>query len=434
MRLGYLTPRLQPHRPASRIAPRRPRANPSCKLAAGQPFVTQPTSPTSASFSNSLASLLLDLIRAVAALLVCIGHWRYLFFVDYPQLPTHHRSLWAIPYAFCTLGHQAVILFFVMSGYLVGGHVLRAVRLGTWSWSRYALQRLTRLWIVLLPALLLGGLLDFAALHFHVAPGLYTGRVPNHITYDIHQTLTATAFFGNALFLQSIRVPVFGSNSPLWSLANEFWYYVLFPLGLFAFLPRYRPLIRILLGLATVLLLLALGSPIRGPFPIWLFGLVLALLPTPRISATARWIATLLYWPFFILVNRGGILGPLSPDLVLGLITALYLYVLLGASSPAGTRRFTRPARTGAAFSYTLYLVHIPLLMLLTGLLAGETRWLPTPAHLAVAFACLFAAILYAYAVASLTEFRTGPVRQWLEARLLQRRPASDRSLERARS
>ena len=397
--------------------------------------MTQPTSPsTSANFSDSLASLLLDLVRAVAALLVCIGHWRYLFFVDYPQLPTHHRSLWAIPYSLCTLGHQAVVLFFVMSGYLVGGHVLRAVRSGKWSWARYALQRLTRLWIVLLPALVLGGLIDLAALHFHIAPGLYTGHVPNHITYDIRQTLTAKAFLGNALFLQSIRVPVFGSNSPLWSLANEFWYYVLFPFGLFAVLPRYRPLPRILLGVATLLLLVAVGSPIRGPFPIWLFGLVLALLPAPRTSTTARWIATLLYWPFFVAADRGGILGPLPPDLILGLVTTLYLYVLLGASSPAGPRLFTRPARTGAAFSYTLYLVHTPFLMLLTGLLAGETRWQPTPAHLALALACLLAAILYAFAVASLTEFRTGPVRQWLEAHLLHRRPGNDRSLLRANS
>ncbi len=392
--------------------------------------MTQSTSSTTPSFSNTLASLLLDLIRAVAALLVCLGHWRYFLFVDYPQLAMAHRALWALPYALCTLGHQAVVLFFVMSGYLVGGHVLRAVRSDSWSWSRYALQRLTRLWIVLLPALALGALLDLAAFHFGIAPGLYAGRVPNHITYNVHQTLTWTAFAGNALFLQSIRVPVFGSNAPLWSLANEFWYYVLFPLGLFAFLPRSRPVVRVALAIAAVLLLLAVGSPIRQPFPIWLFGLFLALLPPHTTSASLRWIATVLYWPFFIAVNRGGILGPLPPDLTLGVATTLYLYLLLGASSPAGARRFARPARVGAAFSYTLYLVHTPFLMLLTGLLAGEARWQPDAKHLALALACLIAAIVYAYAIASLTEFRTGPVRQWLERHLLGHQ-GSDRSLQR---
>jgi len=38
----------------------------------------------------------------------------------------------------------------------------------------------------------------------------------------------------NVFFLQTITVPVYGSNSPLWSLANEFWYYLLFPLLLLA--------------------------------------------------------------------------------------------------------------------------------------------------------------------------------------------------------
>lgn len=394
--------------------------------------MTQPTSSsTTSNFSESLASLLLDLIRAVAALLVCIGHWRYLFFVDYPQLPAHHRTLWLLPYILCTLGHQAVILFFVMSGYLVGGHVLRAVRSGKWSWSRYSLQRLTRLWIVLLPALLLGGLLDLAAFHFHVAPGLYAGHVPNHITYDVHGTLTWKALFGNIVFLQSIRVPVFGSNSPLWSLANEFWYYVLFPLGLLACLSRYRGRTRLLLGIVAVALFIAVGPAIRQQSYVWLLGALLAFLPGHRNSASLRWIATVLYWPFFIAVNRGNILGPLSPDLALALATTFYLWILLGASAPAGSRIFARPSRVGAAFSYTLYLVHTPLLMLLAGLLVGEGRWLPETTHLLLALGCLLLAIVYGYVVASLTEFRTGTVRTWLEARLLGR-SGSDRSLERA--
>ncbi len=393
--------------------------------------MTEPTSSTAPNCSSSLASLLLDLVRAVAALLVCLGHWRYLFFVDYPDLISHHRALWALPYALCTLGHQAVILFFVMSGYLVGGHVLRAVRAHTWSWPRYFLQRLTRLWIVLLPALALGGLLDLAALHFGVAPGLYLGHVPNHITYDIHQTLTWRAFFGNAFFLQSISVPVFGSNSPLWSLANEFWYYVLFPLGFFAWSSFYRVWIRVSLAIAALVVLVAVGSPIRELFPVWLFGLLLAVLPAHRTSVSLRWVATALYWPFFVIVDRGNLLGPISPDLALGVVTTLYLYVLLGAYEPAGSSSFARPSRVGAAFSYTLYLVHTPFLMLLTGILAGESRWQPTPYHLAVALGCFLLTILYAYGVAYLTEFRTGAVRQWLEARLL-RHITGARSLERA--
>jgi peptidoglycan/LPS O-acetylase OafA/YrhL len=41
----------------------------------------------------------------------------------------------------------------------------------------------------------------------------------------------------NAFFLQTIAGPTFGSNGPLWSLAYEWWYYVLFPLVLAALWP-----------------------------------------------------------------------------------------------------------------------------------------------------------------------------------------------------
>src|ERR1700722_6088811 len=103
------------------------------------------------SFQSTVASVLLDALRGVAALLVCIDHWRYLLFIDYPQL-TFHRKLLFLPYAMCTMGHQAVVVFFVLSGYLVGGHVLRARETGRWSWSVYLIQRGVRLWPVLVPA------------------------------------------------------------------------------------------------------------------------------------------------------------------------------------------------------------------------------------------------------------------------------------------
>ena len=56
-------------------------------------------------------------------------------------------------YGISNLGHQAVIIFFALSGYLVGGSVINAIRRSEWSWVRYLTQRLVRLWLVLLPAL-----------------------------------------------------------------------------------------------------------------------------------------------------------------------------------------------------------------------------------------------------------------------------------------
>lgn len=371
-------------------------------------------------FRSTVASVLLDALRGIAALLVCAGHWRYLFFIDYPMLHLHRKLLF-VPYLMCTMGHQAVIVFFVLSGYLVGGHVLRALNTGKWSWRDYMLQRGTRLWVVLLPALVLGGILDATAIHSHLAPALYAGHVRNYITFDVHQTLTWKALLGNCFFLQSIATPVFGSNGALWSLANEFWYYLIFPLGLIAIRGPYSIFTRIALGVACLGVCYGVGFGIIFFLPIWLLGVLLAVLPIWHTSAWMRWLALAIYCPFFAAVIRTNITGRFPPDYALGLATFALLYVLLGARDAAAGRWYERPSREIAGFSYTLYLVHTPMLMLLTALLAGETRWLPDTRHIAIGLSVLVFVIGYAYLVAKVTEFRTAEIRDWLKERLAMR-------------
>lgn len=380
-------------------------------------------SSSSTPFRSTVASVLLDAIRGIAALLVCFGHWRYLLFIDYPQLQ-HHQKLLFLPYLMCTMGHQAVIIFFVLSGYLVGGHILRALNTNTWSWRDYMLQRGVRLWIVLLPALALGGILDFMAIHLHLAPALYAGHVQNHITFDVYKTLTWKVLLGNCAFLQSVSVPAFGSNGALWSLSNEFWYYLIFPLGLLSVRGPFSIAKRIIMGIACVGLLWSLGSGIRMFLPVWLLGVLLVVLPAWKTTAWMRWLAFALYCPFFAVVIKTSITGRFPPDYALGLATAALLYVLLGARETAAGKWYEQPSRTMAGFSYTLYLVHTPMLMLLTALLVGETRWTPDARHVSIALVVLIFVIGYAYLVAKVTEFRTVEVRNWIK-RQLSNRPST---------
>ena len=55
---------------------------------------------------------------------------------------------------------------------------------------------------------------------------------------DTTQLLAPHILFSNIFFLQGIYTPTFGTDGALWSLANEFWYYLLFPLGLIALRSR----------------------------------------------------------------------------------------------------------------------------------------------------------------------------------------------------
>jgi peptidoglycan/LPS O-acetylase OafA/YrhL len=114
------------------------------------------------------SSVHLDAVRGLAALVVLVGHNRDLYFSPVISKqrasvqPASSPTLTARPAApgQITMGNEAVMLFFVLSGYLVGGAVLRALSRGVWSWGDYLIRRLTRLYVVLIPGLIFGVALD----------------------------------------------------------------------------------------------------------------------------------------------------------------------------------------------------------------------------------------------------------------------------------
>jgi peptidoglycan/LPS O-acetylase OafA/YrhL len=369
-------------------------------------------------FGQTQASVLLDLTRALAALLVCLEHWRNLLYVDYGQISSH-RILFALPYVICGAGHQAVVIFFVLSGYLISGSIFRMTRRGEWSWRLYLTHRLVRLWIVLVPALLLGAALDFAGLHFHLAPALYAGQTGTHMMNHVPETFRASAFWGNLFFLQGILVTTFGSNTPLWSLSNEFWYYVLFPCVFLTFRRGTPGPFRVLNAVIFFLFAWFVGGSILLLFPLWLLGTVLAVIPAPSAGPKIRVGAALLYCPILFFLAKTSMVKGLFSDYILGAATFVFLWLLLSAKDVAPASKWVSAFRGSARFSYTLYLVHVPLLVLLTALLGAEIRWQPDIRHLLYGFPLLLLTIGYAYAVASMTEFRTDKVRSWVEAKLL---------------
>lgn len=373
-------------------------------------------------FAETDASVLLDLVRGLAAVIVLLEHWRNIFFLDYPQL-TGHRAVFAPFYLLCAAGNQAVIIFFVLSGYLIGGSVFRMLERGAWSWKTYLTHRLVRLWIVLVPGLLLCALWDGLGLRMGLAPAMYHGRSVNHMVGDVAANYTLGTFGANLIFLQHIRAAAFGSDGPLWSLAYEFWYYMLFPLGLFAVRARTAVPVRAASAMLFAAAAWLVGAQVMAMFPIWLFGTALAMLPAPKLKRSARRACGLLYLPIFFALGRRLPLPLLLVEYTLGAATVGLLWVLLSATGACRPGLGARFSRGLARFSYTLYVVHLPLCVLVAALVLGDARWYPTAAHLAAGAAILILLIGYACGVAWLTEFRTDRVRGWAES-LLRREPA----------
>jgi len=372
-----------------------------------------------APFAKSDASLLLDLVRGLAALIVLLEHWRNIFFVDYPQIAAH-RILLAPFYILCSAGHQAVVIFFVLSGYLISGSVFRMLERQSWDWRLYLTHRLLRLWIVLIPGLVLCALWDAIGLHLGLAPLMYHGMSVNHMVRNVAANYTLHTFMANIAFLQDIRATTFGSDGPLWSLANEFWYYILFPLGLLVIRPKTRLWVRAICAAGFVGVAWLVGLEVLGRFPVWLLGTVLALVPVPRLKQTARLLVAAAYVPAFFVIGRRLPLPLMLVDYILGAATFGLLWVMLSAGSesrPSAGERFSRGL---ARFSYTLYVAHMPLCVLLAAWLVGDSRWWPTGAHLLGGVGVFGILLGYAYALAWMTEFRTAKLRGWLERQFFQ--------------
>lgn len=371
------------------------------------------------SFAKSRASVMLDAIRGIAAVLVTLEHLRLRLFFEFSHADLRNPAMHAL-FVLASFGHPSVIVFFVLSGFLVGGSLLRAYQNGTWSWRSYLTHRFVRLWIVLIPALLIG--LTWDTLSIHVArgrlnPPFVDARVAQAAAYQ-----TVTGFLGNIAFLQNTLVPVFGSNGALWSLNNEFWYYILFPLGFFAVFPRYNWALRLLLATAFVLLMIVLGHSLVILSPLWLFGALLFYLPSSNFNESTRNWTIALY-----LLGVPGLVEisfrfPILADYALAVATCILLWVILSARAAANPSSLpTRGFRLLARFSYTLYLIHIPIFTFAGVLLVRGQPWQPTIRHLACAFVIWLATILFALVVASVTEFRTDQVRRWIETRTRRR-------------
>jgi peptidoglycan/LPS O-acetylase OafA/YrhL len=362
---------------------------------------------------------LVDLLRWGSACLVAIGHVRNLLFVDYgavahPSLPLKFF------YALTGLGHEAVIAFFVISGYLVGGGlILRGATRA--SLPDYFIHRFSRIYIVLLPALAITALFDL--LGGLGQPSLY--NQPGWATvldFSAAERDDAFTFLCNVINLQDAFCPSFGSNGPLWSLAYEWFYYLTFPcvLAWSTGLQQQGPTLRsITIGALAILALTWLFPKYIAYYPIWLMG-VAARLIALRCPLSPYWAYTALAaLPALLALARPHIYPALVTDSLIGVALAV---ILSNPEIASGPRVLSRLSGKMAGFSYSLYVVHFPLLVFTvalltqTGVMVG--RLAPSAMAAGLFFACLALAYGFAWVFSLITERQTSRLRRLLSEQM----------------
>ncbi|MES2757173.1 MAG: acyltransferase [Pseudomonadota bacterium] len=368
---------------------------------------------------DSWHSVLISLLRGLAAFEVAAAHLRAAM---YPGLRTVADPTLAYQgLAFFTgFAHQAVLLFFVISGWLVGGSLLNKAGQPD-AIANYAIDRVTRLWTVLIPTFLLTILFS-----------LGTGEtVARGVDFSLGNEFSAVAFAGNLVGLQGgVALPEFGGNFPLWSLANETWYYVMFPLLVVLFTSR-RVGARVGSAAALIAMASALPYDIVLYFSIWLLGVAFSRI---RIDAgiVARCVWLLLLLAVSVYYRLTGINDDIGPaafvqDLICSLMFLVFLSSLQFKAAP--TSKWQRPlakvCKFFAEFSFTLYVLHVPLIDLMqywSTTRFGLRQLSPSePLHFAVYFGMLAMLMAGCYLAYRLFESQTYRIRRLVKDSLARR-------------
>jgi peptidoglycan/LPS O-acetylase OafA/YrhL len=335
----------------------------------------------------------LDGIRGLAALYVVINH---VFLRAFPGYPVDHAPFWA---GWFIYGRFAVVVFIVLSGFsLALSPARRGWRLD--GISRFAQRRAWRI----LPAY-------WAALAFSLAAAWLIAPQPGHGMPDAKSVLV------NGLLVQNI-VGAHSPNAAFWSMAVEAQLYLVFPLLLL--MVRQRGAI-VMVGTVTLVVASVgiLGRHISRvdtfvtqspPDLAALFAL--GILTAGIIGASRRswpwaWLSLAAAAPVLATICWQGSVWTLDHlfwlDMALGPAIACLLAALAGGR-PAPLLRLLviRPIRSLGLSSYSLYLTHAPIVVIVyerivagrvPGGVAAFVVTLAIGLPLTIAFARLFAAV-----------------------------------------
>ncbi|MGE5452619.1 MAG: acyltransferase family protein [Acidobacteriota bacterium] len=347
---------------------------------------------------NTSLSIYLDLIRLLAASLVVFGHSYNFTHGFFSTLAGH--------------GSAAVAVFFVLSGFVIAF----VTDVKEKNWRDYTISRSARIYSVAFSALAITVLADLIG--YSINPTPYLGFTspfggfsdsyfqPNWTATDLVRMMT----FTNEIWQSHIQV---GSGEPYWSLGFEVWYYVIF--GFFIFSPfkgaaRWVP---------ALICCAVAGPKIVLYLPLWLMGVALYRWLTKTGRRFAEATPTALLWgglmgsPVLYLLARH-FMAPLTQSMFLpvswdvktvytvvyfhlvGLIFSVHLACFYGLSQQYAViatvlTRFKRPIQWTAGATFTLYLVHQPLLLAILAanpLPKGEAAW--AYSSVAAVFALVF--------------------------------------------
>lgn len=344
----------------------------------------------------------LDALRFVAAFMVLFSHTRIFSFVPYGELPGQQQNVVAFIFYFIgRLGHEAVMIFFVLSGFLVGGRAIERIHRGNFLLSSYAIDRFTRITPPLVAAILFG-----------------------IISYSIMgKPFSWKDALGNLFCMQG----VFCGNfiPPLWSLNYEVWFYVF--MGGFACLLSKKMRIK-WCGYACVVstFVIFIGGLEFRYFAIWLIGAA-AYLSRPEKGNVAVLLTSIICLLCGIIAYQMSIdsnsidsmfkIGNLGfVELWIAVFVGILIQQLVLLKPKKGITSFIeRKLGSMAKFSYTLYLSHYVVLQWVYAFFFKEGSLEFTMRGVAACVGVLGLTLSVCYIIYLMSEKHTAAFRKWMK-------------------
>ena len=318
------------------------------------------------SISNDISPQL-DSLRGLSALIVLFAHANQILVAPSTMIFYSIVGL---------LSQGAVMVFFVLSGFLIGKSLTKSFHTKqSLDLKKFLKNRFNRIYPPFIFSFIIIGILYLLAPFYFVTNSLdFINSNQNIARQDF--AITLTSFISTLLFLNGFVGETISVNGPLWSLSYEVWYYILAALIFKSSKPLYA-----FLTLILFVTLSFLNKDFLVHSIIWFLGLFLCIIhnhslfhnSTNKLIYAVGFIGTLFFSYIFVstqynlprvnfllLNNYSLILYKLS----LGLLTTCYIYSIL-----RGSVKFPTTFKNSSAYSYTLYIIHFPILLFIFGIL-----------------------------------------------------------------
>jgi peptidoglycan/LPS O-acetylase OafA/YrhL len=328
----------------------------------------------------------LDGLRGFAAFYVMVGHARWLLWEGYSEgfkkHPEQYSALGrAVVYLLASFrwGHEAVLFFFVLSGFVIHLRYARKIVRGASDFDLwpYVGRRARRLYPPLVAALVVTLALDLLGAHLQLPTVSHTTRYPLFNT-DLGFEHGPRVLLRNLGFIMD---PVFGSDAPLWSLNYEWYFYMIYP-AVYMIARRSLKGATAAVAVLSVLGFAPIWSPALGWFRVvlqlmiaWWFGALLAERFAGRLKVGYGAVSGLVLAPLVLFI---GDWNPFLRDIVVALGFTGLIAALLAHQERGGSLAPLERLRPLGDMSYTLYVLHFPILVFMSGLLLrARSGWLP---------------------------------------------------------